>query len=173
MAESGIYEIVNLVNGKRYVGSAVNFRVRWRQHRRLLNRGEHYSPAMQRAWQKYGPAAFEFRVIKVCEREQLLTEEQAELDGRWPEYNNCPTAGSSLGRKLSAETRAKIAQSKVGITLPPRSAEYRAKLSAAMKARAPNPERVAKMAATKRGRELPAEHKARISDGLKSAWDDG
>ena len=29
---SGIYQIRNLVNGKRYVGSAVNLRARWRQH---------------------------------------------------------------------------------------------------------------------------------------------
>lgn len=173
MAESGIYEIVNLVNGKRYVGSAVNFRVRWGQHRRLLRRGEHYSPAMQRAWTKYGEASFEFRIIKVCERERLLHEEQSELDSRWPEYNNCPVAGSSLGRKLSSETCAKIAASKTGLKMPPRSPEHRAKLSAANKARSPNPESIAKMAATKRGRKLPEEHKARIGSGLKSAWDDG
>lgn len=173
MADSGIYEIVNLRNGKRYVGSAVNFAIRWRQHRRLLNRGEHYSPAMQRAWIKYGPDAFDFRVIRKCGRHELLAAEQDELDRRWPEYNNCPTAGSSLGRVLSPETRAKIAASKVGLKMPPRSHEHRAKLSEAIKRRPANPERVAKMAATKRGVKLSHEHKAKVAAALQSSWDNG
>lgn len=173
MAESGIYEIINLVNGKRYVGSAADFSIRWRQHRRLLNRGEHYSPAMQRAWLKYGSESFEFRVILVCPKERLIAEEQAELDREWPAYNNCPTAGSSLGRKLSESTRQKISASKVGLKMPPRSEGHRAKISEAMKRRPPNPERNAKMAATKRGRTISEEHRAKISAGLKSAWDAG
>jgi hypothetical protein len=43
-------------------------------------------------------------------------------------------------------------------------------LSAAMKRRPPNPERVAKMAATKRGKNLTDEQRARISAGLRDAW---
>lgn len=41
----------------------------------------------------------------------------------------------NLGKTLSANTRAKISASKVGIKLPPRSAEYRAKISATNKGR--------------------------------------
>lgn len=33
MKASGIYEITNLINGKRYVGSAVNMYRRWYAHR--------------------------------------------------------------------------------------------------------------------------------------------
>lgn len=58
MAESGIYEIVNLVNKKRYVGSAINLRVRWRQHRSALIRGDHANTLLRRAWNKHGEANF-------------------------------------------------------------------------------------------------------------------
>jgi group I intron endonuclease len=142
MAESGIYEIVNLVNGNRYVGSAANFRIRWRQHRRLLNRGEHYSPALQRAWLKHGQENFEFRAILECERARLIAEEQSELDRQWPEYNNCPTAGSSLGRVLSPETKAKIGDR--------------------LRGRKRDPEVVAGVANKLRGRKRPPEIAAKL-----------
>lgn len=173
MAESGIYEIVNLVNGKRYVGSAVNLQVRWRQHRRLLRLDAHYSKHLQRAWNNHGEDGFEFRVICAVDRERLIEAEQAEIDRQWPEYNNCPTAGSSLGRKLSQETRAKIGASKAGKKLPPRTEEYRKKISELMKARPINLERNAKMAATKRGSKLAEPHKAKIAEGLQRSWDNG
>lgn len=173
MAESGIYEIINLVNGKRYVGSAVNVAVRWRQHRRLLNRGEHYSPAMQRAWRKYGQDGFDFRIIKHCPLERLLAEEQAELDRRWPEYNNCPTAGSSLGRVLSPKTRAKIAASKAGLKLPPRSGEHRQALSARWKGKAKSPEHMEALQAGRRRQVRTPEQRAAVGESLKRAYAEG
>lgn len=172
MAESGIYEIVNLVNGKRYVGSAINLRVRWRQHRYALARGDHTNTLLQRAWAKYGDANFAFRVLENCSPDQLIAREQHHIDVGY-DYNICPTAGSSLGRKLSVTTKQKIADKAKGRKMPPRSDEYREKLSKAMKARKPNPERVAKMADTKRGSSLTDEHKAKIGEGVRKAIDEG
>ena len=43
MKKSGIYKIVNLINGKVYIGSAVNFEKRWREHRRGLISKNHHS----------------------------------------------------------------------------------------------------------------------------------
>ena len=71
---SGIYEIVNLVNGKRYVGSAVSFECRWREHRRQLNADRHHSRHLQRSWNKHGAEAFSFRIIEVCEPASLMRE---------------------------------------------------------------------------------------------------
>lgn len=108
MAESGIYEIVNLVNGKRYVGSAQCFQKRWNLHRLHLRRGTHHSRHLQSSWRKYGESNFAFRVVRECEPDNLLDEENAEFTRRKPEYNVCPVAGSTRGRKFTAEAKAKI-----------------------------------------------------------------
>ena len=42
-AQAGVYQIVNLANGKRYVGSARKFRQRWAEHRSMLARGVHHN----------------------------------------------------------------------------------------------------------------------------------
>lgn len=106
---TGIYEIVNLVNGKRYVGSAANIRTRWASHRHLLNSGRHHSVHLQRAWIKNGPDGFVFRELEVVALiADLIAREQHYLDTLRPEYNIARTAGSNLGVTQSAETRAKV-----------------------------------------------------------------
>ena len=59
---SGIYLIENTVNGKVYVGSAVNFNERFRVHNYYLSRGSHHSPKLQYAWNKYGEKSFTFKI---------------------------------------------------------------------------------------------------------------
>src|SRR5688572_24931982 len=91
---SGVYEIVNSHSGARYVGSASQFRKRCREHIRQLADGRHHSRYLQRAWNKHGPEAFEFRPLLVCERTDLLFYEQRALDALSPEYNIVRKAGS-------------------------------------------------------------------------------
>lgn len=174
MAESGIYEIVNLVNGKRYVGSAAKTSLRWRQHRRFLKRGDHPNIHLQRAWAKHGEVAFVFRVIEICPVERLIEREQAHID-EGADYNICPTAGSTLGRPHSEDTRKKIAARKVGLKMPPRSAEHRASLSKsnAWKGKGP-PEHV--MRALQEGRSKRVytdEQRERIAENSRQKWADG
>lgn len=59
-----IYKIINLVNDKFYVGSTINKKVRFRQHRRLLRGNRHHCKHLQAAWNKYGEDKFDFRVIE-------------------------------------------------------------------------------------------------------------
>jgi group I intron endonuclease len=106
---SGIYAIINIHNGKQYVGSAVDLWKRWRLHRNQLDAGIHHSRILQRAWNKYGSKSFSFRVIeKVENKECLLEREQYWLDTlRTADpsngYNISPTAHSTLGVKRSKE----------------------------------------------------------------------
>jgi group I intron endonuclease len=105
---SGIYEIRNKLNGKRYVGSAKNIFGRWKKHKNCLVRNEH-NVKLQNAWNKYGESAFEFNVILWCAVLDLIRYEQLFIDGYDTfknGYNACPTAGSSLGFKHSEETKA-------------------------------------------------------------------
>ncbi len=138
MKASGIYEIVNAANGKRYVGSARSFKVRWAKHLGDLKLGRHHSAYLQRSWAKYGHASFSFNVIEKCQPSDLIVREQFWIDKTCPEYNVSPTAGNCLGVKHSAETKLKHRLSMTGRKFPEaaakrtgqkRTLEQRARLS--------------------------------------------
>ena len=59
-----IYKIRNVVNGKFYVGSTINQKDRFRNHRRLLRKNRHHCAHLQAAWNKYGEDCFKFEVIE-------------------------------------------------------------------------------------------------------------
>lgn len=127
-----IYAIRNTVNGNLYIGSAVNCRRRWYKHRSNLRQGSHHSEHMQRAYEKYGAQAFEFSIIEyVDSRDRLLEREQTWIDFFKPVYNVARHVQSPmLGRRHSAETRAKMAAAKTGKKRPPRSSEWMANIAA-------------------------------------------
>ena len=54
MIQSGIYQILNTVNGKFYIGSAVDFTLRWAQHKWEFKNNRHSNTHLQRAYNKYG-----------------------------------------------------------------------------------------------------------------------
>jgi len=127
---SGVYEIVNSVNGKRYVGSTMNLKKRRRNHLSRLRHNNHSNPHLQAAFCKYGEAAFLFSLLEPTEISMLIEREQHYLDTLKPEYNTASTAGRPmLGRHHSPETRAKM--SSAHNTRRPHTAETRAKMSAA------------------------------------------
>lgn len=111
--QSGVYAIENIASGKLYVGSAKDFDSRWRVHQCLLRKGQHHSSHLQAAWKKFGPQAFVFKPILICDPENAVMYEQILIDGyrssnRLYGYNAAPTAGSPLGRKHSEEAKAKV-----------------------------------------------------------------
>jgi group I intron endonuclease len=111
---TGIYEIVNRVTGKRYIGSAVHLENRWREHQKHLRRTSHHSRHLQSSWKKHGAAAFYFKPLLLCLPSDLLFFEQRAFDVLKPEYNISPTAGSSLGVRFTKQTRDKIAAKAIG-----------------------------------------------------------
>lgn len=136
---SGIYKITNVTNGKVYVGSAVNFDTRWKEHVRELRKGIHHSSALQNAWNKYGEDNFEFSIIEECERTRkvLLGREQHwmdTLDSVAKGYNIAKTAGSQLGMKQSPEAIAARVEKNTG---KKRTPETRALMSDVQSNRSP------------------------------------
>ena len=63
----GIYKIINVLNNKFYVGSAVDFTARKRRHWWALRSQRHANRHLQSAWNKYGEAAFVFVVVEELE----------------------------------------------------------------------------------------------------------
>ena len=167
---SGIYIIRNTVSGKVYIGSAVNIKGRWRNHRYNCLNGKHCNIHLQRAWNKYGADAFEFKVIFYCKPVDLIHYEQLRIDeyreklGWDTLYNISPTAGSSFGVKHTPEDCAKKSARQKGIK---RSPETRAKISAAQKGRKLSPERCAKMSAISKGKKHSPETRAKMSAAHK------
>lgn len=107
---SGIYSIVNELNGHRYIGSTNNFKRRLIHHRSDLRTNTHHSPILQRAYNKYGEHRFYIEILETCEpiQETLFLLEQKYLDLK-PEYNINPIANRPPGFKgeVSEETRQK------------------------------------------------------------------
>lgn len=194
---SGIYSITNTVNGKRYVGSAVNLRCRWNQHRSDLSLRRHKSPKLQAAWNKYGSVSFEFAVIELVENKALLiTREQAWIDALGvvaSGYNTRPVANSQLGLKhtdatrakmtairrlrpgkpCSEETKKKIGDAQRGKPKPPCSPEYRLLMSSLMKGRSKPPRTEAQRAnaaAIQTGKIPTLETRAKMTATQKMRW---
>lgn len=183
---SGIYKVVNTINGHKYVGSAVDIKRRWHRHKWHLNRNEHHSPKLQNTWNKYGEEAFKFSVIEECEpiKEVLLVREQFWIDElhAYGEtgYNMAKIAGSPMsGRKHTEETLKMMSESQKGKKRtdeqklnmseanrrrPPVSEETRRKRSAFKKGQKHTDESKAKIGAAHKGRKYSTETLKKMSD---------
>jgi group I intron endonuclease len=117
--KTGIYKITNIVNDKIYIGSALNISKRWSIHKRQLLLNKHHSIKLQRSYDKHGINNFKIDIIEECDIEILIEREQYFID-LYNSYNtgyNCsPTAGSTLGRKASAEQIKRMSISRKGLT---------------------------------------------------------
>ena len=168
-ATSGIYRICNLLTGRFYIGSAVNMVKRMGIHVHQLRHNKHHSRKLQRAWNKAGELQFVFEVLEsVPDKSMLLEREQFWMDETRActhGYNAAPTAGSSMGRRLGAETRMKIGARQAGRRA---SAETRARMSATRKG-VPKPAgHGANVSAAQRGKVIPPEVKAKMSAAAKA-----
>lgn len=153
---TGIYSIVDVTDGKRYVGSATDIRARWSLHRSLLNRGKHHSPKLQNAWIKHGPESFRFEVLLLCNRTNLFLYEQAAIDAFdvvEGGFNVMPRAGRGSGRPVSDATRERMSRAHAG---KKKSKAHAEAVAAAQRGRVFSEAHKEKLAAARRGK--PMQH---------------
>jgi group I intron endonuclease len=165
--ESGIYKITNLVNGKYYIGSAVNINRRWSEHKRKLSNNKHHSIHLQRAWNIYGEDNFKFEVLFNCSKEELIHYEQLYFGEFKPEYNICKVAGSPLGRKHSEQSKKKMSLILIGHTRNKgiaHSEEHNAKISAANKGKVVSKETKFKISIANKGKKRSEETIAKLRE---------
>jgi group I intron endonuclease len=112
----GIYKITLITNGKFYIGSSIDIKIRWNNHKNELKKGIHGNKKLQNACNKYGYNNFIFEILEECEKvkEIILEREQFYIDTLNPFFNICKVAGNCLGIKRNIETIQKIINSKTG-----------------------------------------------------------
>lgn len=121
LSYSGIYCIINIYNGKRYIGSSKNIRKRLWGHRAELRHNKHDNQYLQNAWNKYGEDKFDFYVIEQCPENILLEREQFYIDTIKPEYNlnpitTRPPMTEQSRRKLSETRKHKMSTGEIPLT---------------------------------------------------------
>lgn len=112
---SGIYIILNQINGKRYVGSASHYRKRATKHFSGLRNGNHFNVKLQRAVEKYGVEYFAFLPIHPIDTNDIslieLENEYIRLFSSIDNGYNITTATVGGGVKISTHpNRAAISK---------------------------------------------------------------
>lgn len=109
---AGIYLIINLVNGKMYVGSGTVGRIPMRLHKHLFSgKG---SQLVWNAVKKYGLDNFAFLILEKInnftskDNKNLIDLENNYIKLLKPEYNLAPKAGNTLGYKQSENSKKKM-----------------------------------------------------------------
>jgi group I intron endonuclease len=119
--KSGIYRLINKINGKSYIGSSIRLNNRFRLYyssKTIKNRLSQGSSAIYSALLKYGHDNFSLDILEYCEPNLLIKREQYFMDLINPEYNILKIAGNKLGFKHSEATKAKMSINHSGINHP-------------------------------------------------------
>jgi group I intron endonuclease len=159
----GIYKIINVVNNKFYVGSAVKFGKRKAEHKRRLRLGTHSNKHLQNAWNKYGETAFVFALVQaVADTDDLLAAENVWLSEHvGAEYcYNIAESATAFGLGKSGEKNPMWGRTFV------HTDEAKAKIGFAGKGREVSAEARAKRSAKLKGRIISQEQREQISKTL-------
>ena len=125
-----VYCIDNTISHRIYIGITVQRPAkRWIFHRWALRHGRHSNPHLQRAWDKYGEAAFEFAVLEECADQDALNAAEIfhieYLSSIGAALYNQKTGGG-FGGVPNAEVRRKMSEASRGKS---KSAETRQRMS--------------------------------------------
>lgn len=114
----GIYKITNKINGKIYIGSSIDIKRRWKEHKRQLDLNIHKNKYMQNSWLKYGEENFKFEVIEnVYFKDKLIEREQFYVDfyksyNRGNGYNVAVIVDAPMNHRKHSDKSKKIMREK-------------------------------------------------------------
>lgn len=119
LKNAGVYSIVHLESGRRYIGSTKSFHYRMLTHRATLNKGAHDNRVLQEAWNLYGKEAFSFEILEIVLDKDL----RIEREQYWMDFYRAVELGFNIGTSAvnpmlgnthTPEAREKIRQKALG-----------------------------------------------------------
>jgi group I intron endonuclease len=168
MKQCGIYKITNKINNNYYIGSSIDINNRWKNHIKAVKNNSSYP--IHRAIRKYGVENFNFEIIELCDKNELLHKEQLLLDehvGKTVCYNASKDVYAPMrGRKHTSKTKNQIKDKKKNI---PESIRFL--LGTSWRGKKQPKSMVEKRAASIRGRKYSEEHKKKLSNVAKNRYD--
>lgn len=108
---SGIYRILNKINGNCYIGSSLNVEKRYKHHLSTLRHNSSRCSILQKAFNKYGEDNFEFQVILCCKPEYRLYYEQQLIRELNSQYNAFTNVSDSPLRQFTFTEQSKLKMS--------------------------------------------------------------
>jgi group I intron endonuclease len=112
-----IYEIRNIINGKRYIGCSKHIKVRFIKHKSRLKNNKHKNSYLQNAYNKYGKDNFEYNILLKLNSESDMYEKEKELISENDNLYNLAEGGlggdtfTSRSDEYKAITREKLSKS--------------------------------------------------------------
>lgn len=146
----GIYRIVNITNGKSYVGQTAEcFQRRYWHHNWCLSQGKHHNKKLQEDWNLYSEDSFIFEVLQKTSNSDDLDELEVKYISNYKSsdvnlgynlqpgghsgFNNSPFVSPEARKRVGEINRKRMLGSKL-------SEETRAKMRASSKHRSPTEE---------------------------------
>lgn len=102
--KSGIYCWINKINGKSYIGSAINLNNRINDYYQNSYYRDKKNMLIVRAILKYGLDNFALIILDIVKKNEVLIQEQYWLDDIKPDYNILELATNSKGYKHKLES---------------------------------------------------------------------
>jgi len=118
--KSGTYKLTNTINGRIYIGSAKEFKSRWKHHERSLRKNKHSNRFLQADFNKCGTEAFVFEVIELIygEQNKRLLAEQKLLDIHWDKNKLCYNLRKTVHETGTDYSRKPLLEKKERTSLP-------------------------------------------------------
>ncbi len=111
--KSGIYKWTNKLTNGIYIGQSINLSNRFIRYFNFSYLNNRNTLVINRALIKYGYSNFSLEILEYCDITNLTEREQYYFDRLYLKYNTLKVAGSSLGHKLTEETKALMSLKKV------------------------------------------------------------
>lgn len=100
-----VYQIENIVNGKKYIGSTHDYEHRKKNHLYYLRNNKHTSSKMQKDWDVHGEDNFTFSILENCDN--LSREETYIIEEKYIEELNVCKEGYNTHPKVTTVTMKK------------------------------------------------------------------
>ena len=144
--KSGIYAIINKINGKKYIGQSLDIEYRLSIHKSRLLCGRHHSSHLQASFNKYGIDSFLFTELEIVGPERIDEREIALIDLHKtmnPEFGYNGDSGGHERHRQSEAVRMKMSLAKLGKKRGPHSEEHKRRISESSKKRTFTKEQIA------------------------------